>query len=72
MLNMLSVLAGTGGLLLALLSLLPLLGGVGWLALGLAGPGLVLGLLSRRAEGRVLNLLVLAAALVHLSAGADA
>ncbi|WP_109807615.1 hypothetical protein [Sphingosinithalassobacter portus] len=60
MLNLLSLLVGAVGLLIALVGLLPipLLPLVNWFAFPIAIVGVALGVLSDRNEGRNLNLLV--------------
>jgi uncharacterized membrane protein YjjP (DUF1212 family) len=69
MLNILSLLIGAVGLLMALPFLLPFLGLGNWFVLPVAVVGLALGMLSRSNAGRNLNLLVLVVAIVRLWLG---
>lgn len=69
MLNVLSLLIGLGAGVVALFGIIPFVGWANWFVLPLAGLGLVLGLISDRKEGRILNLVVIAVALVRLSLG---
>ena len=69
MLNILSLLIGIITGFVAVFGLIPFLGWANWFVIPAAGLGLILGLLSRRKEGQVLNLVVIAIALVRLSLG---
>ena len=69
MLNILSLLIGIVAGAVAIFGLVPFLGWANWFLLPVAGFGLVLGLISARKEGQILNLVVIAIALVRLSIG---
>ncbi len=69
MLNILSLMVGFVGLLMALPSFLPFLGWGNWFVIPAAIVGLALGVLSRHTSGRNLNLLVIIVAFVRLSLG---
>lgn len=69
MLNVLSLLVGIATGIVAVFGLIPFLGWANWFLLPIAGLGLVLGLISSRREGQILNLVVIAIALVRLSLG---
>jgi hypothetical protein len=69
MLNLLSLLVGLVAGFIAFFGLIPFIGWANWFVLPIAGVGLVLGLVSRRREGMILNLVVIAIALVRLSLG---
>ncbi len=69
MLNVLSLLIGIATGVVAVFGLIPFLGWANWFLLPIAGIGLVLGLISKRKEGQILNLVVIAIALVRLSLG---
>lgn len=69
MLNVLSLLIGIVTGIVAVFGLIPFLGWANWFLLPIAGIGLVLGLISKRKEGQILNLVVIAVALVRLSLG---
>lgn len=69
MLNLLSLLIGFVGLLLAIPSFLPFLGWGNWLVVPIALLGLGFGVASRRTSGRNLNILVLIVAIARLSLG---
>ena len=69
MLNVLSLLIGIASGLVAVFGLIPFLGWANWFLLPIAGIGLILGLISKRKEGQILNLVVIAIALVRLSLG---
>lgn len=69
MLNVLSLLIGIATGIVAVFGLIPFLGWANWFLLPIAGIGLVLGLISKRKEGQILNLVVIAIALVRLSLG---
>lgn len=69
MLNALSLLIGVAAGVIALFGIIPFVGWANWFVLPIAGLGLVLGLISSRKEGQVLNLVVIAIALVRLSLG---
>ena len=69
MLNVLSLLIGIVAGLIAAFGIIPFVGWANWFVIPIAGLGLVLGLISRRKEGQILNVLVIAIALVRLSLG---
>jgi hypothetical protein len=69
MLNILSLLIGIVAGVIAAFGIIPFVGWANWFVLPIAGLGLVLGLISRRKEGQILNLVVIAIALVRLSLG---
>jgi asparagine N-glycosylation enzyme membrane subunit Stt3 len=69
MLNVLSLLIGVAAGVIALFGIIPFIGWANWFVIPIAGLGLVLGLISDRKEGQILNLVVIAVALVRLSLG---
>ncbi|MCG2839842.1 hypothetical protein L6Q21_02450 [Sandaracinobacter sp. RS1-74] len=69
MLNVLSLLIGIATGVVAVFGLIPFLGWANWFVIPIAGIGLILGLISKRKEGQILNLVVIAIALVRLSLG---
>jgi hypothetical protein len=69
MLNVLSLLIGIAAGVVALFGIIPFIGWANWFVLPVAGLGLVLGLISSRKEGQILNLVVIAVALVRLTLG---
>ena len=69
MLNILSLVIGIATGVVAVFGLIPFLGWANWFVIPLAGIGLILGLISKRKEGQILNLVVIAVALVRLSLG---
>lgn len=69
MLNILSLLIGIVTGAIAVFGLIPFFGWTNWFVLPIAGLGLVLGLISSRKEGQILNLVVIAIALVRLTLG---
>lgn len=69
MLNILSLLIGLVAGAIAVFGIIPFIGWANWFVLPIAGLGLVLGLVSSRKEGQILNLVVIAIALVRLSLG---
>ena len=69
MLNILSLLIGIAAGIVAVFGLIPFIGWANWFVLPVAGVGLVLGLISSRKEGQILNLVVIAIALVRLTIG---
>lgn len=69
MLNFFSIIFGVVGLILAIPSLIPLLGWGNWLVLPFGVIGLALGAMSDQKSGRNLNLVVLLVAIVRLSLG---
>jgi hypothetical protein len=69
MLNVLSLLIGVGAGVIALFGIIPFIGWANWFVIPIAGFGLVLGLISSRKEGQILNLVVIAVALVRLMLG---
>ena len=69
MLNVLSLLIGVAAGVVALFGIIPFVGWANWFVLPIAGLGLVLGLISSRKEGQILNLVVTAIALVRLTLG---
>jgi uncharacterized membrane protein len=68
-LNILSLLIGILTGIVAAFALIPFVGWANWFVLPIAGFGVLLGLLSSRREGLILNLVVIAIALVRLSIG---
>lgn len=69
MLNILSLLIGLVAGVVAVFGIIPFVGWANWFVIPIAGLGLVLGLLSRHREGQILNIVVIAVALVRLSLG---
>lgn len=69
MLNILSLLIGLVAGIIAVFGIIPFVGWANWFVIPIAGLGLVLGLISRHREGQILNLVVIAIALVRLSIG---
>jgi asparagine N-glycosylation enzyme membrane subunit Stt3 len=69
MLNVVSLLIGLVAGTIALFGIIPFIGWANWFVLPIAGLGLVLGLISSRKEGQILNLVVIAVALVRLTIG---
>lgn len=69
MLNIISILVGMIGLLMALPSFLPFLGWGNWFVIPVAIVGLAFGVLSRHTSGRNLNLVVIVVAILRLSLG---
>lgn len=69
MLNVISLLIGIAAGVVALFGLIPFVGWANWFVIPVAGLGLLLGLISRHKEGQILNLVVIAIALVRLSIG---
>ena len=69
MLNVLSLLIGIVGGIIAAFGIIPFVGWANWFVIPIAGLGLVLGLISRRKEGQILNLVVIGIALVRLMLG---
>lgn len=69
MLNILSLLVGVAAGVIALFGIIPFVGWANWFVIPIAGLGLLLGLISSRKEGQILNLVVIAVALVRLSLG---
>lgn len=69
MLNFLSLGFGFVAIVPLLFALLPLLGWANWLILPLPVAGLILGAMSSRNEGRNLNIVVLAVAVIRLMLG---
>lgn len=69
MLNILSLLIGFIGLIMALPAFLPFLGWGNWFVLPVAAVGLAVGVLSRGTAGRNLNIVVLVVAVLRLSLG---
>ncbi len=69
MLNVLSLLIGIAAGIVALFGIIPFIGWANWFVIPVAGLGLVLGLISSRKEGQILNLVVIAVALVRLTIG---
>lgn len=59
MFNLISILIGVIGLLIALVGIIPIISLVNWIAFPVAVVGLAFGLLSRGTAGRNLNILVL-------------
>jgi hypothetical protein len=69
MLNIVSLIIGAVAFVIAVFALIPFVGWANWFVIPLAGFGLLLGLLARGREGQILNLVVMAIALVRLSVG---
>lgn len=69
MFNLISLGIGLVSLFFALFALLPFLGWANWLILPLPVIGAVVGLISRRRSGLVLNLIVIVVAVLRLRAG---
>jgi hypothetical protein len=69
MLNIVSIVIGVVGLLLAVPAFLPFFGWLNWLVLPIAIVGLVAGVLSRGKAGRNLNIIVLVIATIRLFLG---
>lgn len=69
MLNVLSLLIGIAAGIVAVFGLIPFIGWANWFVIPVAGVGLLLGLISSRKEGQILNLVVIAVALVRLTLG---
>lgn len=69
MLNLVSILTGVVALMLAIPSIIPLLGWGNWFVLPIAAVGIVLGALSRSNSGRNFCLVVFAIATVRLMLG---
>lgn len=67
--NVLSVLFGVVGLIIALVGIFPLIGILNWLAIPFAVIGLVLSFFTDRRSGRNLNVVVLILAIVRLFLG---
>ena len=67
--NVLSTIIGIVALIIALVGFIPLLGWLNWFVIPLAVVGLVMGLMSRQASGRNINLVVLALAMIRLALG---
>lgn len=69
MLNLVSLIIGAVALVLALVAFLPLLGWANWFIIPLAVIGAGIGMVSRRAAGRNLNLAVVLIGIVRLMLG---
>ena len=69
MLNLISIVIGLAGLVLAVPAFLPFLGWANWLVVPIAVVGLALGVMSSRTSGRNLNLVVLVVGVVRLMLG---
>ncbi|WP_183933824.1 hypothetical protein [Sphingomicrobium lutaoense] len=69
MLNILSILIGIVGLLLAIIGLVPLLGWTNWIWLIVPIIGAGLGFLSKSTTGRNFNLFVIAIMVIRLALG---
>jgi hypothetical protein len=69
MFNIVSIVIGVVGLLLAVPAFLPFFGWLNWLVLPIAIVGLVAGVLSRGKVGRNLNIIVLVIATIRLFLG---
>lgn len=67
--NIISVIIGIIALIIALVGFFPLFGWLNWLVIPGAVVGLVLGLLSKATNGRNINLVVLALAMIRLALG---
>ena len=69
MLNLVSLLIGLVALICAVIAFLPLLGWANWLIIPLAVIGAAVGMVSRGAAGRNLNLFVIVIAVLRLMLG---
>ncbi len=69
MFNAISLVIGLVAGIIALFGIIPFIGWANWFVLPIAGIGLLLGLISRGREGQILNVVVIAVALVRLSIG---
>ncbi len=69
MLNLVSILIGLVLLAFVLVGLVPLLGGLNWLALMIGAVGVLIGALSRHKAGMIFNIVLLLIAAVRLSIG---
>jgi hypothetical protein len=69
MFNIISLIIGLTGLVLALFAFIPLLGWANWFIIPLAVIGLVFGVLSKSTTGRNLNLVVIGVGVVRLMLG---
>jgi hypothetical protein len=69
MLNILSLLIGALGVVIAVPALIPFFGWANWFVLPVAAVGLLLGVLSRRKSGRNLNIAVIIIAVGRLMLG---
>ncbi len=69
MFNAISLVIGLVAGIIALFGIIPFVGWANWFVLPIAGVGLLLGLISRGKEGQILNVVVIAVALVRLSIG---
>jgi hypothetical protein len=69
MLNIVSIIIGVIGLILAVFAFLPLLGWANWVILPFAFIGLALGAMSKQTTGRNLNIVVVAIGVVRLMLG---
>jgi hypothetical protein len=67
--NVISVIIGLVALAIALVGFIPLLGWLNWFVIPGAVVGLVLGLISKETNGRNINLVVLALAIIRLALG---
>jgi hypothetical protein len=67
--NVLSIIIGLVALAIALVGFIPRLGWLNWFAMPGAAVGLVLGLMSQKANGRHIKLVVLALAIIRLALG---
>lgn len=69
MFNIISLVIGLTGLVLALFAFIPLLGWANWFIIPLAVIGLVFGVLSKSTSGRNLNLVVIGVGVIRLMLG---
>lgn len=69
MLNIVSLVIGAVGLVLALIAFIPLLGWANWFIIPLAVIGLVVGMLSASNAGRNLNIVVIVVGVIRLMLG---
>lgn len=69
MFNIISLLIGLVGLVLAVVAFLPLLGWANWLIIPIAIVGAVIGMISSSRAGRNLNLFVIVIGIVRLMLG---
>ena len=69
MFNLVSLIIGAVGLILAIIAFFPLLGWANWLIVPLAIIGAVFGMISRSTAGRNLNIFVIIIGVVRLMLG---
>jgi len=69
MLNLVSILISVVLLVFVLVGLIPFLGWLNWLALVIGAVGVLIGALSRHKSGLIFNIVLVAIAILRLSAG---